>query len=80
MAKTLLMMNALTNAVTNAKPSRPLPKIPMNWLTPSDASSATCSPVITSVRSGRCSGDRRLHLRRVGALGDADVDRVEEPA
>ncbi len=29
---------------------------------------------------GQSSGDRRLHLCRVSALGDADVDHVEEPA
>ena len=50
---TLLMMNALTNAVMKAKTSNPVPKTLTNWLTSSAVSWATCSPVTTSVCGGR---------------------------
>ena len=53
--KMLLMMNAATNAVMNAKIKRPVPNTSTNELTPSALSSATCSPVTTSVRSGSTS-------------------------
>ncbi len=55
MPNTLLMMNALTKVVMKANASRPLPKIEMNELMSSAASSATCWPVTTSVRGGRMS-------------------------
>src|SRR6056297_2012312 len=53
------MMNALTNAVMNAKINRPVPNTSTNWLTSSAVSWATCSPVTTSVRSGRISAISR---------------------
>ena len=57
--KTLLMMNALTNAVMKANTSSPVPKIPTNSLTASAVSWADCSPVITSVLGGRTSAIAR---------------------
>ncbi len=76
-AKTLLMMNALTNAVMKAKISRPVPNAPMNSLTSSALSSATCSPVIDLGARREHLLDRRLHGRHVGALDERDVDRVD---
>ncbi len=52
---TLLMMNALTNAVMNAKTNSPVPNTLTNWLTSSAVSWATSSPVTTSVCGGRIS-------------------------
>ena len=74
---TLLMMNALTNAVMKAKTSRPVPNTPTNWLTSSAVSWATCSPVTTSVCGGRMSSIARCTVGDVGAVGDRDVDRVD---
>ena len=51
--KTLLMRKALTNAVTKANPSRPLPKALMIWSSPALLSSMIFSRSTTSVRSGR---------------------------
>ena len=76
MPNTLLMMNALTNVVTNANASRPLPKIEMIELMSSAVSSATCSPVTTSVRGGRICLDRGLHGGGIGSVGELEVDRV----
>ena len=80
MAKTLLMMNALTNAVTNANAEQAVAEEPDELV---DAFRRLFCHLLTRDHLGalgQSSGDRRLYLRRVGALGDADVDRVEEPA
>ena len=52
------MRNALTKAVTKAKPSRPLPNAEMNVSTSSLFSSISTSRVMTSVPSGRISSIR----------------------
>ncbi len=56
---TLLMMNALTNAVMNANTRSPVPKMPTNSLTASAVSWADSSPVITSVCGGSTSAIAR---------------------
>ncbi len=71
------MMKALTKAVMNAKINRPWPNAPMNSLTPSAFSSATCSPVMTSRPSGRTSSIAAPHDGGVGALVERDVDRID---
>ena len=76
MPNTLLMMNALTNVVMKANASRPLPKIEMNELMSSAASSATCWPVTTSVRGGRMSSIAALTVAGSAPSASFDVDRV----
>ena len=71
------MMKALTNAVMKAKISRPVPKALMKSFTPAAFSSATWSPVTTSVPSGSTSSIAACTAVGVGALGEPDVDRVD---